>query len=272
MLLLSPASNPLLYFAPYAPLRYTPTMTIDTILFDLDGTLVQHNHVLLPDRLAEWGYPRPAQAVDEAFTVEIQWFYEYASTIKGTARDNAQTWQEVLPMLYWRVAERLDIDDDTVVGHMIHFFAAEPTPPLFEDTLPLLEKLVDGPWQLGIITQRGRTGVTRFLRDHALLERFGVIVAGDDGFGRKPAPDPFHYALARLNGDANRAIFVGDHIADDCGGACGAGLRAFLIDRQGLYVETPADATAVSYTRIETLLDLLDHLSSHCTEGVNVRG
>jgi putative hydrolase of the HAD superfamily len=235
-------------------------MVIDTILFDLDGTLVQHSHVLLPEKLAAWGYPRPAAVVEAAFTAQIHWFYEYAAEIQGTPKDTPQTWQRMWPMLYQRVTQSLEIDDTSVVDQMTLFFADEPTPPLFDDTLPLLTELADGPWQLGVITQRGRLGATRFLRDHGLLDRFHILVAGDDGVGRKPAPDPFHHALGYLRCRADRAIFIGDRLDDDCGGACSAGLRAFLIDRHGAYAEENTTSAEIQFTRLASLLDLLEHI------------
>ncbi|MBX3001645.1 MAG: HAD family hydrolase [Caldilineaceae bacterium] len=233
---------------------------IDTILFDLDGTLVQHSHVLLPEKLADWGHPRPAAVVETAFTTQIHWFYEYAAQVQGTAQDTPETWQRIWPIFYRRITESLEIDDAAISEQMAFFFADEPTPPLFEDTLPLLKELADGPWHLGVITQRGRLGATRFLRDHGLLDSFGILVAGDDGFGRKPAPDPFHHALGYLRCRADRAIFVGDRLDDDCGGACSAGLRAFLIDRHGVYLEDGERPTEIQFTRLATLLELLEHI------------
>jgi HAD superfamily hydrolase (TIGR01549 family) len=240
-------------------------MAIKTILFDLDGTLVQHSHVLLPEKLAEWGHPRPAAAVEEAFLAQIHWFYEYSSRIKGTPQDTPQTWQRVWPAIYRRVAESLEIHDAAIADEMTLFFADEPTPPLYDDTLPLLQELSAMPWNLGVITQRGRMGATRFLRDHGLLDRFHIIVAGDDGFGRKPAPDPFHHALGYLRCQADRAIFVGDRVDDDCGGACSAGLSAFLIDRHGAYTENGAASSDVKFTRLTSLLELLAHIPARET-------
>lgn len=235
-------------------------MKIDTILFDLDGTLVQHSHVLLPEKLAEWGHARPAPWVAETFSTEIHWFYDYAAELQARGQDTPLAWQRVWPMFYRRIARQLEIDDAAIVDKMIEFFADEPTPPLFDDALPLLEKLAEDPWRLGVITQRGRVGATRFLRDHGLLDRFHIIVAGDDGYGRKPAPDPFHHALGYLKGHPERAIFVGDRIDDDCGGACSAGLRAFLIDRTGVHLATEPDTALPRFTHLSSLIDLLDHL------------
>lgn len=240
-------------------------MTIDTILFDLDGTLVQHSHVLLPEKLTEWGYPRSPEDVRIAFTAQIHWFYDYAARIKGTAEDTPTTWDAVWPRLYGRVTAQLEIDDPAVVAQMVDFFADDPTPPLYDDALPLLETLAQGPWRLGMITQRGRRGALRFLSDHNLSDRFHVIIAGDDGHGRKPDPTPFQRALSVLKSDARHAIFIGDRVDDDCGGACSAGLRAFLIDRYGTHADGEHQGE-VTYIRLESLLDLLHHLNTHPEE------
>ena len=91
--------------------------------------------------------------------------------------------------------------------------------------------------------------------------RFDVIVAGDDGFGRKPSPGPFQRALEVLGRSSQQAIYIGDRIDDDCGGAHGAGLRAFLIDRHQVYHDDAGNGES-TYVRLRSLLDLLDHLSS----------
>lgn len=234
---------------------------IDTILFDLDGTLVQHGHVLLPEKLAEWGHPRSPAAIEEAFAEQIQWFYLYTQDL-AAKEDVSHLWQK----MYQRVLAQLAIPDpkNRIRQRMAEFFDAEPVPPLFDDVRPLLRHLPHS-WRLGVITQRGRSGAQRFLEGHELSERFPVLIAGDDGFGRKPAPDPFHTALAQLDSHPERAIYVGDRIDDDCGGACNAGLRAFLIDRnnvysEDIYSEGATTTAAADYVRLNSLLDLLTYL------------
>ena len=228
-------------------------MTIDAILFDLDGTLVQHGHVLLPDQLAAWGYPRPAPVVDKAFAIQIQWFYTYTATLMAAGREDPHLFRR----LYERVALQLEIDDPGVPLRMVAFFAANPVPPLFDDVWPLLLPLQQAKLPLGIITQRDRQGAMRFLAEHSLTRSFAVLVAGDDGHGRKPTPDPFHAALGKISVAPDRAIFIGDRIDDDCAGAAAAGLTPFLIDRSNQHADETAAGDFVSLHR---LTDLLVHL------------
>ncbi len=228
-------------------------MNIDAILFDLDGTLVQHGQVLLPAQLAAWGYPRSPAVVDAAFSVQIQWFYSYTAQLMAAGREDPHLFQR----LYERVTMELEIDDPAIPLRMGAYFAANPVPPLFDDVLPLLLNLRKTALPLGIITQRDRLGAQRFLAEHNLHTCFSVLIAGDDGHGRKPAPDPFYVALKKMSVAPARAIFIGDRIDDDCGGAIAAGLIPFLIDRNNQHADETANADFVCLRR---LTDLLVHL------------
>ncbi len=228
-------------------------MNVDAILFDLDGTLVQHGHVLLPARLAAWGHPRSQSVVDAAFAVQIQWFYSYTAQLMAAGREDPHLFQR----LYERVTMELEIDDPAIPLRMGSYFAANPVPPLYDDVLPLLLYLRKAALPLGIITQRDRLGAQRFLAEHNLDHCFSVLIAGDDGHGRKPTPAPFHAALGKMSIAPERAIFVGDRIDDDCGGAKAAGLVPFLIDRSNAHADATVNADFVSLRR---LTDLLVHL------------
>lgn len=236
-------------------------MNIDAILFDLDGTLVQHGHVLLPAKLAVWGHPRSQAVVDAAFAVQIQWFYSYTAQLMAAGREDPHIFQR----LYERVTLELEIDDPTIPLQMGAFFAANPVPPLFDDVLPLLLYLRKITLPLGIITQRDRLGAQRFLAEHNLHHCFSVLIAGDDGHGRKPAPDPFHAALGKMSVAPGRAIFIGDRIDDDCGGAKAAGLTPFLIDRNNQHADEITNADFISLRR---LTDLLVHLPNGKATGL----
>jgi FMN phosphatase YigB (HAD superfamily) len=104
----------------------------------------------------------------------------------------------------------------------------------------------------------------RFLVKHNIAHCFPVLIAGDDGHGRKPAPDPFYAALDKLSVAPERAFFIGDRIDDDCGGANAAGLTPFLIDRDRQHADETADADFIC---LHSLTDLLPHLPIGTTNG-----
>ncbi|MCB9149044.1 MAG: HAD family hydrolase [Caldilineaceae bacterium] len=228
---------------------------IHTVLFDLDGTLVQHGHTLLPPILKEWGYPRPLAAIDAVVHENIHWIYARVNA-------NGGLWTPAINLeFYERILTALDVYDAQGLRarELVDYFADQPVPPVFDDAPPLLEAMRTHDWRLGIITQRSRAGAEKFLRAHGLTELFQTIVAGDDGHGRKPNAGPFHAALHHLQSAGPHAVFIGDRIDDDCEGALAAGLRtAFLIDRAGIHAETAAGRT--DFIHLAELVDLLAHL------------
>jgi putative hydrolase of the HAD superfamily len=64
----------------------------------------------------------------------------------------------------------------------------------------------------------------------------------------KPHRSIFEAALAALDADPADAAMVGDSYADDIAGARALGMRAILLDRDGLHGDEP--------DRIDTLLAL----------------
>ncbi len=245
-------------------MNLSPTSTLSTILFDLDGTLVQHGHVLLPAKLAEWGHPRPAEAVSQAFQEQMQWVYQASAQLRLSDHPDEERWHQLWAELQRRALAQLGIPDPRgeLERRVYAFFSANPVPPLYPDARPVLRALRERGWCLGIITQRSRESTLRFLEHHGLTQAFAVVVAGDDGVGRKPRPEPFHAALARLGSAPEHAAFVGDRVDDDCAGAQAAGLAtAFLIDRHNSHEGngwSPGDAPP--FIHLSHLGQLLDHL------------
>ncbi len=228
-------------------------MTIDAILFDLDGTLVQHGQVLLPDQLEIWGHPRSLETVHAAFAVQIEWFYSYTGQLMAAGREDPHLFRR----LYERIALELEIDDPAVPILMDSYFSTHPAPPLFDDVRPVLAWIAEAKLPMGIITQRDREPAIRFLAEHKITGHFQVLVAGDDGHGRKPAPDPFFAALGKLSVEPEKAIYIGDRIDDDCGGARAAGLSAFLIDREQQHADKSVNA---DFVWLRSLIELLTYL------------
>ncbi len=229
-------------------------LPVTAVIFDLDGTLVQHGHVLLPPLLVRWGHQRTLDQVDAAFNRQIHWFYNRVLDAEE------QGWMDELwRSFYGHVLEDLGIPDPggELAVAMLDYFSRHPTPPLFEDVHPILDALAKRGCRLGVITQRPRYGAAKFLADLGILERFEVLIAGDDGHGRKPTPAPFLAALAQLNVPPEEAVYVGDRIDDDCMGAAGAGLRAFLIDRPGQHREAVRPCAYIDLCRLDQLLDYL---------------
>ncbi|MBL6753509.1 MAG: HAD-IA family hydrolase [Pseudomonadales bacterium] len=177
-------------------------MTLDTsiecVLFDLDGTLVDTAPdfvIALNLLLAQHG----KQALD-------------ACVISRTVSDGAKA----------LVSLGFGIDDK-----------AEGFAPLHTDLLALylkqiettrsvlypgMESLLDSleragiPW--GIVTNKPRLYATALLSRLSLLSRCPVLVCPDDVEEKKPHPESLFLALSTLQCKPERCVYIGDHIRD----------------------------------------------------------
>jgi len=105
---------------------------------------------------------------------------------------------------------------------------------LFEDVLPVLAHLRQRGLKLGLVSNTGRD-VDEFLAHHSL--RIDVALSSRIHGKVKPHPTIFQAVLDRLGVAAEQSAMVGDSPEDDLEGARGLGMRAFLVDREGLFPE-----------------------------------
>ena len=116
---------------------------------------------------------------------------------------------------------------------------------LYDDALPTLEVLRANGLRIGLVSN-GQRDLEEFARHHSLDVDACV---GSMSHGRiKPHRSIFEAALAALDARPDEAAMVGDSYADDVAGARALGMRAILLDRDGIHEGEP--------DRIDTLLAL----------------
>ena len=116
---------------------------------------------------------------------------------------------------------------------------------LYEDALPALDELRRHGLLLGLVTN-GQRDLEEFVEHHGLVVD---AMVGSRLHGKiKPHPSIFGAALEALGVTAEETAMVGDSVEDDIEGARALGMRAILVDRDGLREGQP--------DRIDTLLAL----------------
>jgi putative hydrolase of the HAD superfamily len=116
---------------------------------------------------------------------------------------------------------------------------------LYEDALPALEELRRHELKVGLISN-GQRDLEEFAEHHALDVD---AIVGSKAHGRvKPHASIFVAALQALSTRPDETVMVGDSFEDDIEGARALGLRAILLDRDGVF----PDAS----DRIDTLFAL----------------
>lgn len=116
---------------------------------------------------------------------------------------------------------------------------------LYDDALPVLDELRRHGMKIGLVTN-GQRDLEEFVAHHSLDVD---AMVGSRLHGRtKPHPSIFESALALLDVLPADAAMVGDSYEDDIAGARALGMKAILLDRDGLRPDEPE--------RIDTLLAL----------------
>ncbi len=116
---------------------------------------------------------------------------------------------------------------------------------LYEDALPALGELRRHEIKVGLISN-GQRDLDEFTAHHRLDVD---AVVGSKAHGRvKPHASIFVAALQALDVSPDEAAMVGDSYEEDIEGASALGIRAILLDRDGLRPDLP--------DRIDTLLAL----------------
>ncbi|MGH2996377.1 MAG: HAD family hydrolase, partial [Gaiellaceae bacterium] len=103
---------------------------------------------------------------------------------------------------------------------------------LFDDAVPVLAELRRQGLKLGLVSNTGRD-VDKFLAHHSIV--VDAALSSRVHGKVKPHPTIFLAVLERLEVEPAEAAMVGDSLEDDLEGARSLGMRAFLVDREGLY-------------------------------------
>ena len=215
--------------------------SVDTILFDLDGTL-RHN--------------RPS------FT---QAFYDYAVQLGATDGDDKRRKAAQWTHYYWAQSVELDQDlrqfDKQEEHFWIHYAqrsllafdcssecAAELAPEIQrymredhveEDYVPAdvpetLRTLKDARFRIGVLSNRSDP-CQDYLTAMGLIEYLDLALVAGEVNSWKPDVEIFRHALQRLHATPESTIYVGDNYYADILGAQNAQLIPVLIDPEGVF-------------------------------------
>lgn len=227
-------------------------MSIHGVLLDLDGTLVRTGSAIVEAgrsaMQAAWPGLEPSVYQDAATRYLHDgggFFPRYAS--------GELSYEQMRSRRFARVAQELGLaatpqNSDRHRTVFLRRFAALYRLPgrLFEDTLPLLERLAHADLPVGVLTNSSRELTEAKLDGVGLTGRLDLVMTRDTlGFG-KPDARVFHEACARLGTAAQHTTYIGDELDTDAVGARDAGLQGVWLCRDG--AAGPVDGVRVIST------------------------
>jgi pyrophosphatase PpaX len=165
-----------------------------TVLFDLDGTLVDSVRLILDSyhhTLAVHGLPaRP----------DAHWLDGLGTPLRTQFRDWADRPEQLDAMVATYRDYNLRHHDDRV----------RPYPGV----TGMVAAIRDAGLRTGVVTSKNREGALRGLRVAGLEGSMDVVIGADDVERHKPDPEPVLRALAMLETAAASAVYVGDSVHD----------------------------------------------------------
>lgn len=166
-------------------------MKIDTVLFDLDGTLIDTNELINQSFLYTF-----EQFGQHFSREEIKAFNgpPLLDTFRGISEENAEEMIEAYR------THNLRYHDDYVTA--------------FPDVVETVQQLKDAGIKIAIVSTKARQSVHKGLELVGLNGMFDVIITLDEVTHAKPHPEPIHKALTLLDSQAEHALMVGDNYQD----------------------------------------------------------
>ena len=165
---------------------------ITTLLFDLDGTLINTNELIIASFLHTLNHYYPNQYTREDV-------YEFIGP----------SLLETFSGLDLERAEEM-IEHYREHNHLHHDLLVEE----YEGVYETIQELKERNYKVGIVTTKMRKAVQRGLLKGRLDSFFDVVVTLDDVKNPKPDPEPIELALKLIGSSAEETIMVGDNSHD----------------------------------------------------------
>jgi pyrophosphatase PpaX len=209
-------------------------MRYPTVLFDLDGTLIDSGAIILAS------FRHATQTVLRREIPDA----ELAALVGGS-----------------NIHDQMRSIDEEQVDELVRVYREHNEPlhdelEAFEGIEHVLSRLKDEGRRLGIVTAKRRKTVELAFAVLPLERYFDVVVTSDQTERHKPDPEPVLTALERLGADRSEAAFVGDSPFDVAAGKA-AGVFTVAVAWGNIH---PPENLAEADVLVETPEELLDVL------------
>ncbi|GIN85376.1 pyrophosphatase PpaX [Heyndrickxia sporothermodurans] len=165
---------------------------ITTILFDLDGTLIDTNDLIISSFLHTLNgyYPNQYKREDVLSFIGPSLYTTFSNIDQGRTEEMIETYRSYNTENHDRLVKE------------------------FEGVFETIQTLYENKFKLAIVSTKKRSTVLQGLNLTKLDQFFEIIITLDEVQHEKPHPEPIEKALKLLNSDPSEAIMVGDNYHD----------------------------------------------------------
>ena len=168
-------------------------MNIRTVLFDLDGTLIDTNELIIAS--FKYTFQQYGKSLSREQAIEF-----IGPPLADTFRAVAETPEQAVEMKNMYRKHNMLNHDSYVVA--------------FPHVKETLEQLREKRIKLGIVTTKARQTVDKGLGLTTIEPFFDTVITLDDVTHAKPHPEPVFQAMKRLDAQAGSTLMVGDNSHD----------------------------------------------------------
>ncbi len=184
-------------------------MAVTTVLFDLDGTLIDSIRLILDS------YHHTLEVHRLPAKTDTEWLAGLGTPLWVQFRE----WSDDPAQLERLIATYREYN----ISHHDAMVSAYP------GVVEMVGAIRKAGLRTGLVTSKNRTGALRGLKRIGLEDAIDLIVGADEVANPKPHPEPIQVALEKLAGMPEQAIYVGDSVHDMVSGrAAGVATGAVL--------------------------------------------
>lgn len=166
---------------------------IDTILLDIDGTLIDSEKYTISSKIIEgkkYGYDIKEEIVINTLGMSRNISEEYFKSIYG---DN-------FPYEELRI-KRYDYIFEALENNELEYK---------KGANELIDYLEQNKYKFALVSSSGNKLINKYKKHLRLFDKFDVIITGDDIKNGKPNPDGFLLAMNKLNSTPEKCLVIED--------------------------------------------------------------
>jgi putative hydrolase of the HAD superfamily len=238
------------------------TKPIETIIFDLDGTL-RHNVPSADDVQYNFALELGVPHQDGLQNQGARWAHYYWAQ-SDELREDVGKYGNDLPDEFWanyalRYLRALSVPKERTAGLALQLSQAmkdgfNPESQVVPEAFETLKALKDRGFTVGLVSNRTHPAQEE-LEELGLLAYldFAYVAAEVDAW--KPNPRIFDRALEITGSPAGRMIYIGDNYYADIAGARRAGIQPVLIDPGGVFPDADCMVIKSLGELVETIVN-----------------
>jgi pyrophosphatase PpaX len=180
-----------------------------TLLFDLDGTLIDSIRLILDS------YHHTFQAHGLPPRTDQEWLAGIGTPLRVVFAELVEHPEQMEALISTYRDYNLAHHDTRVIPYV--------------GAPDLIRRVKAEGYRTGLVTSKNRPGAIRGIKLAGIADHFDVLVCADDVINPKPHPESVLKAMAELHADPETTLFIGDSVHDmRCGRDAGVLTAAVL--------------------------------------------